>query len=93
MNRQELDSDAALRTQRAVRVMWTGFFINALLSIAKILAGFFGNSAAMIADGIHSVSDFVTDIIVLVFVKISGKGSDESHCYGMASLRLLRPFL
>lgn len=93
MNRQELDSDAALRTQRAVRVMWTGFFINALLSIAKILAGFFGNSAAMIADGIHSVSDFVTDIIVLVFVKISGKGSDESHRYGHGKFETFATFL
>ncbi len=93
MNRQDAVDDAAVRMQRSVRVTWKGFFINAILSIAKILAGFFGHSAAMIADGIHSVSDFVTDIIVLVFVKISAKGSDGSHRYGHGKFETFATFL
>ncbi|MDY6390080.1 MAG: cation transporter, partial [Fibrobacter sp.] len=61
------------RVKIAQRVTWHGFFINLLLSIGKIVIGILGNSAAMIADGIHSLSDFVTDLIVIVFVRISGE--------------------
>ena len=61
------------RVKIAQRVTWHGFFVNLLLTIGKILAGIFGNSAAMLADGIHSLSDFVTDLIVIVFVRISGE--------------------
>ena len=52
------------------------------LSIGKLIAGIIGNSGAMIADAIHSVSDFITDVIVLIFVKISAKPKDECHDYG-----------
>lgn len=55
---------------------------NLCLVIFKLVAGIVGHSAAMIADGIHSVSDFVTDIIVLVFVKISSRPRDDDHKYG-----------
>ena len=50
--------------------------------IFKFVAGFLGHSSALIADAVHSLSDFVTDIIVIVFVKISGKPEDEDHKYG-----------
>ncbi len=50
--------------------------------IAKFVAGFLGGSAAMIADAVHSLSDFLTDIVVLVFVKISSKPKDADHYYG-----------
>ena len=50
--------------------------------IFKFIAGIVGHSAAMIADAIHSLSDFITDIIVIVFVRISGKPQDKSHNYG-----------
>ena len=53
-----------------------------LLLTFKFTAGIAGHSAAMVADAVHSLSDFVTDIIVLAFVHISGKPKDKSHDYG-----------
>ena len=59
-----------------------GFFTNLILSAAKIVAGVVGRSSAMVADGIHSLSDFVTDFIVIIFIKISAKNEDSDHPYG-----------
>jgi cation diffusion facilitator family transporter len=59
-----------------------GSVLNLLLTVAKIIAGVVGKSSAMIADGVHSLSDLLTDIIVIIFVKISGKEKDEDHQYG-----------
>lgn len=53
-----------------------------VLLVFKFVAGILGHSAAMVADAVHSLSDFVTDIVVLVFVHISGKPQDRSHEYG-----------
>lgn len=70
------------RARKAQKVTWVGFFFNFLLTAFKILAGIFGKSTAMIADGIHSLSDFVTDLIVILFLNVSGKARDEDHRYG-----------
>lgn len=59
-----------------------GAIANILLCIAKLLAGIFGRSSAMIADGVHSLSDLITDFIVIVFVSISSKPQDRGHEYG-----------
>ena len=59
-----------------------GGLVNVLLLVFKFVAGIVGHSAAMMADAIHSLSDFVTDVIVLVFVKISCKPKDKTHDYG-----------
>ena len=56
--------------------------MNVVLLVFKFVAGILGHSAAMVADAVHSLSDFATDIIVLVFVHISGKPEDKSHDYG-----------
>ena len=56
--------------------------MNVILLLFKFVAGIVGHSAAMVADAVHSLSDFVTDVIVLVFVRISGKPKDKSHDYG-----------
>ena len=56
--------------------------MNVILLLFKFVAGIWGNSAAMMADAIHSFSDFATDIIVILFVRISGKPKDKSHDYG-----------
>ena len=56
--------------------------MNVILVAFKFVAGIMGNSAAMIADAVHSLSDFITDIIVLAFVRISGKPQAKSHEYG-----------
>lgn len=70
------------REKKITSVTIVGMVINVLLSIFKLVAGIFGHSAAMLADGVHSLSDFVSDIVVLFCVKISSKGVDEDHDYG-----------
>lgn len=70
------------RASEARKVTIIGFFVNLVLTAAKITAGIIGKSSAMIADGVHSLSDFATDIVVLAFVKVSGKDSDDNHKYG-----------
>lgn len=70
------------RTEEAQKVTWIGFGVNLVLTIAKVFAGIVGHSAAMVADGVHSLSDFVTDIIVIAFVRVSDKGCDNDHPYG-----------
>ncbi len=62
---------------------------NVVLLLVKFLAGIFGHSAAMLADAVHSLSDFVTDIIVLVFIHISSKPQDKDHDYGHAKYETL----
>lgn len=70
------------RTSKVTFVTLVGSVVNIVLTVFKILAGVMGRSTAMIADGIHSLSDLLSDIIVIVFVKISSKGRDKNHDYG-----------
>ena len=70
------------REKEIYKVTLVGGAVNVILLLFKFVAGVVGHSAAMIADAAHSLSDFVTDIIVLVFVKISHKPQDKSHDYG-----------
>lgn len=57
-------------------------FVNILLFAFKLVAGIVGRSGAMIADAVHSASDFATDIVVLAFVRISSKPRDDDHHWG-----------
>jgi cation diffusion facilitator family transporter len=70
------------RNRQIYEVTLVGGLVNVLLLIFKFAAGIMGHSAAMVADAIHSLSDFVTDIIIIVFVHISGKPKDKSYEYG-----------
>ena len=70
------------REKEIYKVTLLGGVVNVLLLLFKFVAGIVGHSSAMIADAAHSLSDFVTDIIVIVFVKISNKPQDKSHDYG-----------
>jgi len=81
------------RNTEASKVTWLGFWINMVLSIGKILAGVFGRSGAMLADGIHSLSDFITDVIVLVFMKLSSKDTDQTHDYGHGKFETFATFI
>ncbi|MFA6879194.1 MAG: cation diffusion facilitator family transporter [Bacteroidales bacterium] len=81
------------RNTEASKVTWLGFWVNMLLSVGKILAGIFGRSGAMLADGIHSLSDFITDVIVLVFMKISSKNTDQTHDYGHGKFETFATFI
>jgi cation diffusion facilitator family transporter len=66
-----------------------GAVVNIALTVAKIVAGVVGRSAAMIADGIHSLSDLLSDIVVLVFTHISSKGKDRDHSFGHGKFETL----
>lgn len=74
--------DTTPREKEIYKVTIIGSVVNFLLLVFKFIAGIIGHSAAMVADAVHSLSDFVTDIVVVVFVRISGKPQDESHDYG-----------
>ena len=70
------------REKQIFKVTLAGGAVNVVLLAFKFIAGILGHSAAMIADAVHSLSDFVTELIVLIFVHISGKPQDKSHDYG-----------
>lgn len=87
------ESSQQIREKKIMRVTLIGSFVNMLLTGGKIAAGIIGNSAAMLADGIHSLSDFVSDIVVMVCVKISSKGKDVDHHYGHGKYETLATLL
>lgn len=70
------------REKEIYKVTIAGSVVNLLLLVFKFAAGILGHSAAMLADAVHSLSDFVTDVIVIVFVRISNKPQDKGHDYG-----------
>ena len=70
------------REQAISRVTIWGAAANVALAGVKLVAGIVGHSAAMTADAVHSLSDLVSDVIVLAMIKVSSKGEDESHDYG-----------
>lgn len=74
--------EANAREKSIYKVTWIGSIVNFLLLVYKFVAGILGHSSALVADAMHSLSDFATDIIVIVFVKISGKPEDDDHRYG-----------
>lgn len=82
MKERKEKSEEAAREAGIYRVTLVGSVVNLLLLVFKFVAGILGHSAAMLADAVHSLSDFVTDIIVIIFVRISSKPEDEGHDYG-----------
>lgn len=70
------------RERKIYRITLMGSVVNVILLVFKFIAGILGGSAAMIADAVHSLSDFLTDIVVIAFVRISSKPEDEDHDYG-----------
>ena len=70
------------REKEIVRITLLGSVVNVALTLLKFAAGIIGCSAAMIADAVHSLSDLLTDFVVLVFVKISSRPADSEHPYG-----------
>lgn len=70
------------RYKDTVRVTIIGAIVDFLLGVAKIIVGFASQSQALIADGVHSLSDLVTDVAVLYAAKHSHLEADEEHPYG-----------
>ena len=77
------------REKELTRVTLVGSIGNLLLLSFKFVAGIVGHSAAMVADAAHSLSDFVTDIVVLVFIRIGSRPQDASHDYGHGKFETL----
>ena len=80
------------REDEIARVTLVGSIVNLLLVCLKAVAGLAGHSAAMISDAVHSLSDFVTDIVVLVFVRVSGLPKDEDHDFGHGKYETIATF-
>ena len=80
------------REKEIYKVTLVGSAGNVALMAFKFVAGILGHSAAMIADAVHSLSDFITDIIVILFVRVSAKPQDESHDYGHGKFETLASF-
>ena len=77
------------REKEIYKVTIVGALANVTLLIFKFVAGIISNSSAMMADAVHSMSDFITDVVVIVFVKISSKPQDKSHDYGHGKFETL----
>ena len=77
------------RAQEIRKITVIGAIVNIILTLLKIIAGVFGRSAAMVADGIHSLSDLLSDIVVLAFTHISSKGKDKDHSFGHGKFETL----
>lgn len=77
-----MEIDARQRQRSIYRVTVAGTAINTLLLLFKFVAGVLGHSSAMIADAVHSLSDFISDLVVMVFIHLSSKPKDKDHDYG-----------
>lgn len=77
------------REKDIYKVTIVGTVVNALLVAVKFVAGIVGRSSALVADAVHSLTDFVSDIVVLIFVRISGKPRDAEHEYGHGKFETL----
>ena len=78
-----MEGQNEIKREHAIyRVTIGGSIVNVVLLVFKFIAGVVGGSAAMIADAVHSLSDFLTDIVVLIFVKLSNKPQDKDHDFG-----------
>lgn len=84
-----MEADNMNREKEIRNITLWGAVVNVVLTIGKIAAGIFGKSAAMVADGIHSLSDLASDIIVLIFTHISSKGQDKKHAFGHGKFETL----
>lgn len=79
---QIFDTTDPVRYQASRRVTWASAALNFILSVVQVVAGVLGNSQALVADGVHTLSDLVTDVIVLFALKHGSKAADEEHPYG-----------
>ena len=79
-----MELDTKQRKREMDKATWWGLIVNLLLSIGKLVFGFIGHSQALIADGLHSLSDLVSDGMVLLATHHSNVEADEDHPYGHA---------
>ncbi len=75
-------SGAEAQEAQGTRITWLGIAANTLLIAVKFTAGVLGHSQALVADAVHSISDFFTDFVVLLGLRFGRKPPDESHHFG-----------
>ena len=90
---QHIHHDSTSRNRQEKQCTLVGMTSDVCLSAVKIATGFLGHSSAILADGIHSISDTVTDALVYAMVRLSGKGVDERYRYGRGKYETLAAFL
>lgn len=86
-------SEVKNRQLKAKKVTLIGMFINFLLLISKLIFGIIGNSTALVADGLHSLSDFISDIIVIIGFRFTSKPADKKHNYGHGKIETVSTVL
>lgn len=77
------------RTRESLKVTWVGFVINAVISLLKLAAGILGRSAAMVSDAVHSMSDLLSDVVVVIGVRLGARSIDSTHDYGHGKFETL----
>ena len=82
-------NDTMEREKEIYKVTLVGSLVNVILTVGKFFAGILGHSAAMVADAIHSLSDLLTDAVVMLFVHIAGKPADKDHEFGHGKFETL----
>lgn len=75
-------ADTSQQARESIRVTLVGALLDLVLGVLKIVVGLFANSLALVSDGIHSLSDLLTDAFVLVIARISHQQPDRTHPYG-----------
>lgn len=92
-NDRHITQDSAWRNRQEKQCTLVGMTSDVCLSVVKIVTGIMGHSSAILADGIHSISDTVTDALVYAMVRLSGKGVDQRYRYGRGKYETLAAFL
>ncbi|MCK4710159.1 MAG: cation transporter [Gammaproteobacteria bacterium] len=77
------------RKKTIQNVTYTGILVNIFLALAQIISGFFAHSQALLADGLHTLADLISDFIVLITAHHSAKAADDDHPYGHARIETL----
>jgi cation diffusion facilitator family transporter len=90
---QALPDESGKSAHAIRRVVRIGCAVNAFLMVLKIVAGHFGHSDALVADGFHSLNDLAADIIMLIFVGISYRAADARYAYGYGKFETFSSFL
>lgn len=88
-----MSSISKTTVDRIRKVTLAGFWINAVLVVLKLFFGYWGKSDALVADGYHSLSDFLTDFMVIIFTGIAYKSADREHPYGHGKFETLASVL
>lgn len=83
-------SDRYHETQKST---WISVWINLFLTVLQIVAGYFGRSQALMADGLHSLSDMLSDFLVLYANRESNRSADATHPYGHARIETAATFI